>query len=35
MWEVYSDSIFVDGACAVCFYWDHSHPRFLGSQRDE
>jgi hypothetical protein len=30
MWEVYSHSIFVDGAWAVCFYWDHFHPRISG-----
>jgi hypothetical protein len=30
MWQVYSHSIFVDGAWAVCFYWDHFHPRISG-----
>jgi hypothetical protein len=32
MWEVYSHSIFVGGAWAVCFYWDHFRPRIWGSQ---
>jgi hypothetical protein len=30
MWEVYSHSIFVDGAWVVCFYWDHFRPRISG-----
>jgi hypothetical protein len=32
MWEVYSHSIFVDGAWAVYFYWDISTHEFLGYQ---
>jgi hypothetical protein len=35
MWEGYSHSIFVDGAWAVYFYWDHFHPRISGVSGDE